>query len=37
MDGPFLCDMHSLMSVGFFMHLFISDFLPGGLFAIVVI
>ena len=32
-----LCDTHSLMLVGFFMYLFINDFLPGCLFAVVVI
>ena len=32
-----LCDMHSLMSVEFFMHLSMNDFLPGCLFAVVVI
>ena len=38
MDRQFLCDMHSLMSpVGFPMHLFMNDFLPGCLFAFVVI
>ena len=31
-----LCDMHSSMSVGFLMHLFMNDFLPGCLFAVVV-
>ena len=33
-----LCDMHSLMPVGFFMFLFMSmnDFLAGCLFAVVV-
>ena len=25
----FLCDMHSLMSVGFLMYLFVNDILPG--------
>ena len=33
----FLCDMHSLMSVGFLMYLFMNDFLPICLFAAVVI
>ena len=33
----FLCDMHSLMSAGFRMYLFMNDFLPGCLFAVVVI
>ena len=32
-----LCDMHSLMLVGFFMYLSMDDFLPGCLFAVVVI
>ena len=32
-----LYDMHSLVPVGFFMYLFMSDFLPGCLFAVVVI
>ena len=32
-----LCDMHSLMPVGFFMFLSMSDFLPECLFAVVVI
>ena len=32
-----LCDMHSLVSVGFFMFLSMNDFLPGCLFAVVVI
>ena len=31
-----LCDMHSLMPVGFFMFLSMNDFLPGCLFDIVV-
>ena len=31
-----LCDMHSLMPVGFFMFLSMNDFLPGCLFAVVV-
>ena len=30
-----LCDMHNLMPVGFFMFLFMNDFLPGCLFAVV--
>ena len=33
----FLCDMHSLVSVGLLMYLFMNDFLPGCLFAVVVI
>jgi len=32
-----LCDMHSLMPVGFFVFLSMNDFLPGCLFAVVVI
>ena len=32
-----LCDMHSLMPVGFFMYLSMNYFLPGCLFAVVVI
>ena len=32
-----LCDMHSLMPVGFFIVLFMNDCLPGCLFAVVVI
>ena len=32
-----LCDMHSLMPVGFFMFLSMNAFLPGCLFAVVVI
>ena len=32
-----LCDMHGLMPGGFFMLLFMNDFLPGCLFAVVVI
>ena len=32
-----LCDMHSLMPVRFFMFLSVNDFLPGCLFAVVVI
>ena len=32
-----LCDMHSLMPVGFFMFLSMNGFLPGCLFAVVVI
>ena len=32
-----LCDMHSLMPVAFFMFLSINDFLPGCLFAAVII
>ena len=32
-----LCDMHSLMLVRFFMFLSMNDFLPGYLFAVVVI
>ena len=32
-----LCDVHSLMPVGFFMFLSVNDFLLGCLFAVVVI
>ena len=32
-----LYDIHSLMPVGLFMFLFMIDFLPGSLFAVVVI
>ena len=32
-----LCDMHSLMPVGFFMYLSMNGFLPGFLFDVVVI
>ena len=32
-----LCDIHSLMLVGFFMHLSMNDLLPECLFAVVVI
>ena len=32
-----LCDMHSLMPVGIFMYVSRNDFLPGCLFAVVVI
>ena len=28
MKRQYLCDMHSLMSVGFLMYLFMNDFLP---------
>ena len=31
-----LCDMHSLMPVGFLMFLSMNEFLPGCLFAVVV-
>ena len=31
----FLCDMHSLMSMGFLMYLFMNNFLPEYLFAFV--
>ena len=37
MKKQFLCDMHSLMSVEFLMYLFMTVFLPGCLFAVVVI
>ena len=36
MKGQFLCDMQSLMSVGFLMYLFMNDVLPGCLFAVVI-
>ena len=29
MKRQFLCDMHSVVSVGFLMYLFMNDFLPG--------
>ena len=32
-----LCDMHSLMPVGFFMFFSVNDFSPGCFFAVVVI
>ena len=32
-----LCDIHSLIPVGFFMYLTMNDVLPGCLFAVVVI
>ena len=32
-----LCDMHSLMPVGFFMYLFMNDFLLDVLYVVVVI
>ena len=35
MKRQFLCDMHSLMSAGFLMYLFMNDSLPGCLFAVV--
>ena len=37
MKRQYLCDMHSLMSVGFLMYLFMNDFLPRCLSAAVVI
>ena len=37
MKRQFLCDLHSLMSVGFLMYLFMNDILPGCLFAVVII
>ena len=37
MKREFLGDMHGLMPVGFLMHLFMNDFSPGCLFAVVVI
>ena len=36
-DVAILCDMHSLMPMGNFVYLFMNDFLPGSLFAVVVI
>ena len=36
MKRHFFCDMHSLMLAGFPMYLFINDFLPGCLFAVVI-
>ena len=35
LEVAILCDMHSLMPVGFFMFLSMNDFLPGCLFAVV--
>ena len=32
----FLCVVHSLLSAGFLMYLFMNDFLPGCLFAVVI-
>ena len=32
-----LCNIHRLMPIGFFMFLSMNDFLPGCLFAVVVI
>ena len=37
MKRQFLCNMHSAMSVGFLMYLFMNDLLPGCLFAVAVI
>ena len=37
MKKQFLRHVHSLMSVTFLMYLFLNDFLPGCLFAVVVI
>ena len=37
MKRQFLCGMHSLMSVGLLIYLFMHDFLPGCLFVVVVI
>ena len=37
MKRQFLCDMYSLMSAGCLMHLFMNDFFPGCLFAVVAI
>ena len=37
MKRQFLCDIHSLMGVGFFsVYLFMNDFLPGCFFAVVI-
>ena len=36
-DVAILCDMHSLVPVGIFIFLSMNDFLPGCLFAVVVI
>ena len=36
MKRQFLCDMHSLMSAGFLIYLFMNDLLRGCLFAVVV-
>ena len=36
-SGNMLCDMHSLMPVVFFMFFSMNDFLPGCVFAVVVI
>ena len=35
MKRRLLCDMHSLMSAGFHIYLFMNDLLPGCLFAVV--
>ena len=35
MQRHILCDVHSLMPVGFLMYLSMSDVLPGCLFAVV--
>ena len=32
----YLCVVHSLLSAGFLMYLFMDDFLPGCLFAVVI-
>ena len=37
MEVAVLCDVHSLMPVGFFMFLSMNDFLPVCLFAVVVL
>ena len=37
MKWQFLCGMHSLISVGFLVYLFLNDFLPGCQFAVVLI
>ena len=37
MKRQFLCDIHSLMSVGFLMYLFVNYLFPGRVLAVVVI
>ena len=36
-EEAILCPMHSFVPVGFFTYLFMSDYLPGCLFAVVVL
>ena len=36
MKRQFVCNLQSLMSVGFLMYLFMNDILPGCLFAVVI-